>query len=267
MRAASENAEKLIEGFEGRRLVVYRDGGGVPTGGIGHTGRDLPAVGATVTDAQVEAWFKADLLEAEQTIAKHVPQDVLDAIPAVSYDALVSFVFNVGEQAFVDPKTGKQTNFSKTLNAKLFDQVDDRMGDWVYDNGRKINGLVSRRAAEAAQWNLGFEPSVAPAAAAPMAAAAAAASTATALPAEVTGMVPTAPPKTPALSGKAIAGVATSVLGVAASNAPTLIASGQQLRSMVGDIKVLSIAGAVLIALGTALVLWHNITAHRASGA
>ena len=260
MRMPTTNAYNLIEGFEARRLTVYLDIKGVPTGGVGHTGKDLPPVGTTLTAAQVELWFSADVAEAVRTIERHVPADVLAAIPDVSYDALVSFVFNVGEQAFVDPKSGKQTNFSKTLNDRRWDEVDDRMRDWVYANRVKVPGLVNRRAAESAQWNAGLVPAL------PSRLATVALPTVVHKPSQ-TGVVPDAPPKKPVVNTRGFAGFVTTAVGTVVGAAPDLIASGNQMRSMAGDIKFLSIVGAVIVVIGIALGLWEKIHARAKSGA
>jgi lysozyme len=268
MRQPSQKAYTLIEGFESRKLVVYPDSGTppVPTVGVGHTGRDVPPVGTKVTPEQVDAWFHADVAEAVATIYRHVPADVIADIPDVSYDALVSFVFNVGDQAFVD-KSGKQTNFSKTLNAKLWDKVDDRMRDWVFDGGKKVNGLINRRAAESAQWNLGFEPSIAAIDKPELAAQAAAVAPATLMAPEVTGIVPSPPPKVSVFSLKGITGLGATAAGAITANADDLVSTGNQLRATVGDIKLLSILGGVLVAIGMCFLLWEKLHDRSKSGA
>jgi hypothetical protein len=57
------NAEALIESEEGRRRIGYYDTRGVPTNGIGHTGKDV-RVGVEVSDAQVDTWFAEDYATA-----------------------------------------------------------------------------------------------------------------------------------------------------------------------------------------------------------
>ena len=269
MRNPTPNAAALIESFEKRCMRVYNDSGKppVPTGGVGHTGRDVPPVGTELSPAQVDAWFAGDILEAVQTIARHVPQQVFDAIPDESYDALVSFVFNVGEQAFVDPRTGKQTNFAKTLCACQWDKVDDRMRDWVYDGGVKVNGLVNRRSVEAQHWSMGFDTTMKPEVKQSAVTSSIAAVAAMPPRPETTGLVPSAPPKAQVFGAKSVTGFVTAAVGALASNAGDLVDTGSQLRMLAGDIRVISAVGGVLVAGGVLLLLWEKLHARRNSGA
>jgi lysozyme len=77
-------------------------------------------------------------------------------LPQGAWDALVSFVFNLGEQAFVNAN-GSMTVFCRVLNAGQFDAIPAQMKRWVYDNGQKVKGLVLRRDREAAEWAAAFK--------------------------------------------------------------------------------------------------------------
>ena len=63
------------------------------------------------------------------------------------FDALVSFVFNVGNNAFRD------STLVKVLNAGHFDQVPTQLRRWIRDNGKIVKGLINRREKEIALWN------------------------------------------------------------------------------------------------------------------
>lgn len=143
----------LIEESEARRHKAYLDGGGVPTIGVGHT-RGV-RMGMTATDAQIDEWLREDVLEAEATILRHISPKVYMALPQAAWDALVSFVFNLGEQAFVNANGGL-TVFCRVLNASQLDAVPVQMMRWVYDNGKKVQGLVNRRKREVAMWRSGW---------------------------------------------------------------------------------------------------------------
>lgn len=264
-RRPTKNVYPLIESYEGRRTKGYLDVAGVPTAGVGHTGPGVVA-GKVYTDAQINEWFEADVAEAVDTIARFVPAAIIEELPDESYDALVSFIFNVGAQAFRSPKTRKETNFSKALRNRRFDEVDDRMRDWVYAGGRKINGLITRRADESARWTRGFElrellnesivtpqplPAISPA-----------------QPTEETNVVPDAPVKEPIPVRTVVGTALTTVGGAAATVGPeALTSAGTQLRSLLPDIQVFAIIGGVLIAAGVALTLWQQYRKAHKSGA
>ena len=58
------------------------------------------------------------------------------------FSALVSFAFNVGASAFL------RSSVLKAVNAGRFDEVPALLGRWVRADGRVLDGLVRRRAAE-----------------------------------------------------------------------------------------------------------------------
>ena len=109
------------------------------------------------TAEQARAWLREDVQEAEATIRRHLPARVLNEIPQQSYDALVSFVFNLGEQAFKNPGNGSLTGIARALLGCDWSNVPTQMQRWVFDNGKKVPGLENRRKREAAEWNAGWE--------------------------------------------------------------------------------------------------------------
>lgn len=141
----------LIRAAEGLKLVAYRDTGGVPTIGYGHT--KGVRMGHTCTKAVAEQYLRDDVLDAENVIHRHLPRDITEALPAPAWDALVDFVFNLGDQSFKNPDTGSMTGLSRALHAHAWDAVPAQFKRWVYDNGVKLGGLVARREAEAVLWN------------------------------------------------------------------------------------------------------------------
>lgn len=151
----SERGLALIRASEGLRLAAYRDTGGVWTIGYGHT-RGVKR-GHTCTHAVAEQWLREDVLEAEDTIRAYLHPDTIDAMPQAAWDALVSFVFNLGHQAFRNPGTGSMTGIARALEARDWNEVPAQMRRWVYDNGRRIEGLANRRDAEVALWRAGFK--------------------------------------------------------------------------------------------------------------
>lgn len=157
------NADALRTTSAGRQLIrerecvggrpnlkAYLDGGGVWTIGFGHT-RGVKR-GQKITDEQAEEMLTEDIAEAEATIRYFVDEDVLDVMPAAAWDALVSFVFNLGRQAFRNPRTGTATGVQRALNMRDWKGVAVQLSKWVYDNGKMVRGLAVRRASEISQW-------------------------------------------------------------------------------------------------------------------
>ncbi len=133
---ASPNAYELIKKYEGLRLRAYRCPAGVLTIGYGHTS-DVTE-GMAITNEEAEQFLSQDITVAENAINKYNL-----ALNQNQFDALVSFVFNVGAG-----------NFDRsTLLCKLkVNPYDNTIGDeflrWVYATGRIISGLQKRRADE-----------------------------------------------------------------------------------------------------------------------
>jgi len=148
-RPAGEKAKAQVREFEGLRLSAYQDGGGVWTIGYGHT-KGVKR-GQKITREEAEHFLVADLYEAEATIAQHLSNGLIQSLPQGAYDALVDMSFNLGPQVFANPRTGL-TGLSRALNAGEFGEVPAQIMRWVYDNGKRVEGLVRRRKACCAIW-------------------------------------------------------------------------------------------------------------------
>ncbi len=135
---------------EALRLKAYRDGGGVPTIGYGHTAG--VKMGQTITEAQANDMLVQDVAEAERTILTFFPMDSARKLPQSAWDALVSFTFNLGAQAFQNRGTHSPTGIAKALRGEQWHEVGAQMLRWVYDNGQRVQGLANRRAEESALW-------------------------------------------------------------------------------------------------------------------
>ena len=86
---------KQLEDREGKRNKAYPDSKGVVTIGVGHTGPHV-YMGLAWTDQQIDDAFAADLVWAEKAVNK-----VKVPLTQNQFDALVSFVFNIGDTAFL----------------------------------------------------------------------------------------------------------------------------------------------------------------------
>lgn len=132
----------LIKWSEGYRDHAYKDSGGVWTIGYGHT--HGVKRGDTISAERAEHMLYADLMAAEAAVTRLVKVSLNDN----QFSALVSFVFNVGEEQF------SKSTLLRKLNEGGYGLVPARLKSWIFDNGRVQPGLVKRRAAEAALWSM-----------------------------------------------------------------------------------------------------------------
>ena len=128
----SENGLNLIKKFEGCRLEAYRDPAGVLTIGYGHT--HGVQEGMRITQETADEYLRDDCAAAEKNVngfdAKyHWNQN--------QFDALVSFAFNLGS---INQLTANGTRSIAEISAKI--------PEYCHAGGKKLNGLVRRRAAE-----------------------------------------------------------------------------------------------------------------------
>jgi len=126
----------LIKRFEGLKFEAYRDSVGIPTIGYGHTHN--VKMGDVITGEQADKYLREDLLVAELTINTNVRVNLTQN----QFDALASFVFNLGSGNFV------KSTLLKKLNAGDFAGAADEFGKWVNAGSKKLAGLVKRRTAE-----------------------------------------------------------------------------------------------------------------------
>lgn len=143
-RRLSEKGKELIEKHEGKMNKVYVCPGGKLTGGIGHalspTDRKHYKYGSPINDITIYAWFDDDVEKAERVVNNWVVRELSQS----AFDALVSFVFNVGADNF------KRSTLLKKLNrGESPKTVSEEFGRWVFSKKKKLPGLVKRRAEEA----------------------------------------------------------------------------------------------------------------------
>lgn len=136
---------KHLEAEEGYREVPYTDAGGVLTVGYGHTGKDVRA-GENVSLERAQELLRADVATAEACINKYVT--VIQN--QHQFDALVSFVYNVGTEAF------KKSTLLRTINSGNVEDISNQFMRWVNVAGKRNKGLVNRRAAECRLYHGGI---------------------------------------------------------------------------------------------------------------
>lgn len=151
-RDSSPSLKAHVKQSERLMLTAYFDVAGVPTIGWGHiagvTAADVRR-GRTITEAQALAFFEADLDIAEQAVRRLVKVD----LNQYQFDALVDFVFNLGEGNFAS------STLLKKLNAGDYLAVPGQLMRWTKARDpktgklRELRGLVIRRQWEADLWN------------------------------------------------------------------------------------------------------------------
>ncbi|HGJ5879094.1 MAG TPA: lysozyme, partial [Arsenophonus nasoniae] len=103
----------------------------------GHTGNDIER-NRTYTKEDCDKWLDDDL----NAVKRYVDPLVKVNINTLTQAALYSFAYNVGVGNF-----GKSTLLKK-LNANDRKGACDEMKRWVYVDGRKWKGLMTRREIE-----------------------------------------------------------------------------------------------------------------------
>lgn len=137
MKTSKEGVE-LIKSFETLSLTAYRCSAGVLTIGYGHT--KGVREGDCITEYYAEMYLREDLATAEAAVNKAVKVPLKQC----QFDALVSFVFNVGAAAFAESTLLKCINNNDTDEA-----IREEFARWIYAGREKLSGLVRRRQAEA----------------------------------------------------------------------------------------------------------------------
>lgn len=138
---ASQDALDIIKKFEGFSEKAYPDpahGWRVPTIGYGTTSG--VKMGDTITKERAEELLREDVKRFEGYV------DRLVKVPLTQgqFDALVSFTYNLGPGAL------EKSTLLKLLNRGDYQGAADQFPRWVNAGGKRLEGLVKRRAAERA---------------------------------------------------------------------------------------------------------------------
>jgi lysozyme len=140
MKTSNKGIE-LIKRFEGLRLKAYKDDAGILTIGYGHT--DGVNSGDVVTEQEASELLARDLRTAEDAVNE---QNL--SLSQNQFDALVSFVFNVGVGNFRSStllKKEKANPDDPTIRNEFLKWNKAR----IYGTLKPLTGLTRRRTAEA----------------------------------------------------------------------------------------------------------------------
>jgi lysozyme len=132
----SERGLDLIKRFEGLSIKAYQCSAGVWSIGFGSTSNVKP--GQIITVAEAHHRLKQDVRDSEAAVKRLVTVPLSQH----QFDALVSFVFNVGAGAL------SKSTLLKKLNAGDYQGAAGEFLRWNKAGGKVLPGLTRRRSAE-----------------------------------------------------------------------------------------------------------------------
>ena len=130
----SEHGLNLIKRFESFSPDVYLCPAKKLTIGYGHVIRKDEPIDWVITEEEAEY-----ILDRDCDIAEAAVNSISVKLNQNQFDALVSFTFNVGVNAF------KKSTLVKLLKKGDYNGAGQQFDRWIYGNGRILNGLVRRR--------------------------------------------------------------------------------------------------------------------------
>lgn len=147
MRHITQAGIDLIKRFEGFSPTAYICPAGYPTIGYGHVVKpqEREQFAGDITTAQAEALLRQDVQIAERAVLRLIAVPLKDG----QFDALVSFTFNLGAGAL------QRSTLRRKVNRGDHAAVPAELRKWVWAGGRRLEGLVRRRGAEASLYQFG----------------------------------------------------------------------------------------------------------------
>lgn len=145
--AISQKGIDLIKLWEKLELEAYQDTGAVWTIGYGITAGVKE--GMKITKEQAEKLL-IDYITT-QTIELNKILEEVNLLSQNQFDAISSFAYNIGVPQFSKStflKFLKESNWEKAANQLVRRDSKGIYHGWIYDNGKKIQGLIIRRKAE-----------------------------------------------------------------------------------------------------------------------
>ena len=135
----SENGLNLIKSFEGFSSVPYLCPAGKMTVGYGHVIKK-----GELCDKITESEAMKLLLDDVKWVEKAIQDFITVFLTQNQYDALCSFIYNVGKNAFAN------STLLALLNDKEYGLAADQFSRWCHIGKEVSAGLLSRRNTERA---------------------------------------------------------------------------------------------------------------------
>ena len=138
MKTSDKGIDQL-KSFEGFQAMPYQDGVGKWTVGYGHlmVAGDGCIVGSPITMGQATELLRKDLHTAEEAVNACGVE-----LEQNEFDALVSFVYNLGVGAF------QRSTLLKLLKSGNKIAASGEFPKWSMAGGKEVPGILKRRHAE-----------------------------------------------------------------------------------------------------------------------
>lgn len=146
----SDAGLEMIKRFEGFRAHTYLDAAGVPTVGYGHRLLQPHAFPNCLSQDDAASILRADVRDAVQVVERLVKVPLTQG----QFDALVDFVFNLGQERFA------RSTLLRALNGGRYQAAGEQLLRWDLVNVEENQGLRARRLAELTLWNASMLPSM-----------------------------------------------------------------------------------------------------------
>ena len=143
----SVNCENKLKEYESLKLNAYICAGGVLTIGWGHTGLvdgKKIELGMSITKTKAQELFEQDIVTVEKPLAN---EPFANRLSQGQWDALVSFIYNVGWDSY------KKSTLRKRINEDInHNDIPNQFMRWNKANGKILAGLTKRREWEVEQY-------------------------------------------------------------------------------------------------------------------
>ncbi len=139
VRKITREGLEFIKRFEGYSAVAYKCPANYLTIGFGHEIVKGEVFNGPITEEQALEILARDVMIAERSVCRLITVPLQDW----QYDALTSFTYNLGGGAL------QISSLRSLVNREEHASVPEQFRRWVYAGGRKLQGLIRRRNAEA----------------------------------------------------------------------------------------------------------------------